>query len=69
MPDPSAAPARTSVGKCWAAVTRNALTATAPAYRSSALRVRCGRCSRREMTSYVVAAANASDVCPDGNDS
>src|SRR5690349_25105187 len=68
MPLPSTAPAMTSVGKCWPADTRNEATAAAAPYASNALRVRCGRCSRPAITKYVVAAANATDACPDGNE-
>src|SRR5439155_26734384 len=34
----------------------------------AALRPRCGSRSRRAIMRYVVAAANATDACPDGNE-
>src|SRR2546430_2151081 len=68
MPLPSTAPPATSVGKCLPPVTRSAATPTAPAYSRIAFRARCGSCCRRAMTRYVVAAANASEACPEGND-
>src|SRR5207245_8423466 len=40
IPLPNAAPAATSVGKCFPAATRSALTPTAPAYSRIALRLR-----------------------------
>src|SRR5437870_13653387 len=68
IPLPRAAPAATSVGKCFPAATRSALTPTAPAYSRIALRVRWGRCWRRASTRYDVAAAKASDAWPEGSD-
>src|SRR5439155_509842 len=65
---PSTAPPATSVGKCLPPVTRSTATPTAPAYSRIAFRARCGSCSRWAMTRYVVAAANASEACPEGND-
>ena len=66
---PSTAPPITSVGKCLPPATRKAATLAAPAYMSAAFLARCGNCSRWATTRYDVAAANASDACPDGNDS
>src|SRR2546430_3467226 len=68
MPLPSTAPPATSVGKCLPPITRSAATPAAPAYSRIAFRARCGNWLRRAMTRYVVAAANASEACPEGND-